>query len=323
MFRRLRREPRVTRGRFRRLIDLFESPLMNHSSEEAGPAVVPVAPATWVPPGHFYSPIVDVQALRERAAVVFDPQAPVPQIDLRLPEQLALFRQLAAYYPDLPFGDAPGNGLRYGYVNAAFSYGDALILATMIRHWRPRRIIEVGSGHSSCVTLDINERYFGNAIDCTFIEPYPELLRSLVKPEDLERVEIIDMPVQGVATERFAALEAGDILFIDSTHVTKSDSDVNHHFFRILPALKDGVIVHFHDIFYPFEYPPNWFFDENRSWNELYLLRAFLMYNRSFEVMFFNDCFRQKHRDVVAELMPKFLLNTGGSFWMRKVAPAA
>jgi len=280
------------------------------------------ADLTWAPPGHFYSPIVDVDSLRQRASVVFDPHAPVPDIDLRLPSQLELFRKLAAHYADLPFEDAPANGLRYGFANPAFGHGDALILATMIRHCMPRRIIEVGSGHSSCVTLDVNERYLDNAIECTFIEPHPDLLLSLIKPQDFARIEIIATPVQGVGTERFAVLESGDFLFIDSTHVTKADSDVNHHLFRILPSLKDGVIVHFHDVFYPFEYPPRWFFDENRSWNELYALRAFLMFNRRFEILFFNDCFAQRHRDVADALMPKFMLNSGGSLWLRKVAAA-
>jgi hypothetical protein len=112
-------------------------------------------------------------------------------------------------------------------------------------------------------------------------------------------------------------LEAGDVLFVDSTHVAKAGSDVNHIFFRVLPALKPGVIIHFHDIFHPFEYPREWFFNGNRSWNELYLLRAFLMNNASYRVLFFNSWFAHKHPEC-REVLPNFWKNPGGGFWMRK-----
>jgi hypothetical protein len=273
---------------------------------------------TWVPPGHFYSPLVDTEKLAQRASVVFGPQPPTDGIYLNLTSQLQLFHSLSEYYKDLPFDGKPQEGLRYYYENPQFSYADAIILATMIRHFKPKRIIEVGSGYSSAVMMDVNERFFENSIQIKFIEPFPDDIRSLLKPGDIGSTDIVPLGVQEVGTDVFQTLEAGDFLFIDSTHVSKCDSDVNHHFFRILPSLKPGVFIHFHDIFYPFEYPPPWFFQENRSWNEIYILRAFLTHNSFYDIQFFNSLFFQAHRREIALKMPLFLKNSGGSFWMRK-----
>jgi len=81
------------------------------------------------------------------------------------------------------------------------------------------------------------------------------------------------------------------MLFVDSSHVSKAGSDLNHILFNILPRLNEGVILHFHDIFYPFEYPKTWVCGDSwHSWHEAYLLKAFLMYNNSFEIIFWNSC---------------------------------
>jgi hypothetical protein len=187
----------------------------------------------------------------------------------------------------------------------------------MIRHARPKRIIEVGSGYSSCVTLDTNELFFDNSIDATFIEPTPDLLLSLIKEIDKQRMRLIPSNLQEVDIATFADLDANDILFIDSTHVSKVYSDVNRIFFEILPRLASGVLIHFHDIFYPFEYPRAWVY-ENRAWNELYLLRAFLQYNSSFRVILFNTFLEHFFRDYFAANMPLCLRNPGGSIWIQK-----
>ena len=113
-------------------------------------------------------------------------------------------------------------------------------------------------------------------------------------------------------------LEKNDILFIDSTHVSKAGSDVNYILFEILPTLKEGVIIHFHDVFYPFEYPQGWI-EKGFAWNEDYLLRAFLMYNSNFELLFFNTYMEQFHKTWIAKNMPDILKNMGGGLWLRKV----
>ena len=94
----------------------------------------------------------------------------------------------------------------------------------------------------------------------------------------------------------------------------KTGSDVCHELFNILPILKSGVFVHLHDIFWPFEYSAEWVVRENRSWNELYGLRAFLMYNDAFEVVFFNDYFVQHCYDTIQADYPAMLKDSGGNF---------
>jgi len=182
---------------------------------------------------------------------------------------------------------------------------------------KPKTIIEVGSGFSSCMTLDTNELYFGGSIATTFIEPYPELLMSLIKNTDKSKIKVIPARLQDVDFDEFETLQANDILFIDSTHVGKINSDVNRIFFDILPRLSPGVHIHFHDIFFPFEYPKAWIY-EGRAWNEAYLLRAFLQYNNKFSVVLINTFVEHFHKAFFQKKMPLCLKNTGGSLWMRK-----
>jgi hypothetical protein len=119
--------------------------------------------------------------------------------------------------------------------------------------------------------------------------------------------------------ELFQQLQCGDFLFIDSTHIVRTGSDVCFELFEILPRLAPGVIVHFHDIFWPFEYSRDWVVDENRSWNELYALRAFLTDNRNWGIMFFNDYFAKLERPLIENTFPTFLRNAGGALWMQRL----
>jgi predicted O-methyltransferase YrrM len=272
------------------------------------------------PAGHYYSPIPSQLEVRARADELWPDPAPqaLPGIDLDERGQLDLLTQLAAYYPEQPFADEPRDGLRYSFDNIFYSYADALYLYALLRHLRPRRVIEVGSGHSSAVTLDTNERFLANGIRCTFIEPDPARLNALLTPVDHARTEIITRPVQQVPVARFTELEANDILFIDGSHVAKIGSDVNYLIFEVLPRLRPGVYIHLHDIFYPFEYPRVWV-EEGRAWNEAYLVRAYLQHNQSVQIALFGDYLARCHRARLAELMPLTLKNTGGSLWLRRV----
>ena len=145
----------------------------------------------------------------------------------------------------------------------------------MLRYLRPKKIIEIGSGFSSCLMLDINEIFMGNRAKCTFIEPYPELLLTLLKDTDEPQIEIIPSRLQEVDPDIFSTLSASDILFIDSTDVSKVDSDVNHIFFGILPLLQSGVYIHFHDIFYPFVYPKSGFMKVLHGMKRIFSARFF------------------------------------------------
>ncbi len=270
------------------------------------------------PPGHFYSPIVSVDEIKEKEDSIWEgvTRDGIPGIELNTEAQLQLVNQLSRWYPEIPFGK-DGASYRYSFDNGMYSYTDGTILYTMMRHLAPKRIVEIGSGHSSALMLDVNELHFNKEIQLTFIEPYPKRLYETISAGDSQNANIIEAKVQEVALEVFDVLEAGDILFVDSTHVSKCGSDVNHILFTILPRLKKGVFIHFHDIFYPFEYPREWVY-EGYNWNENYLLKAFLMYNPDFEIRLFAHYLHTHHADCFAQ-MPHVMKNTGGNIWIEKV----
>lgn len=270
---------------------------------------------TWQPPGHFYSAIPDLadvseEVLQERAG---DPA--VPGVDLRPEAQLALFDELAPLIDiDLVFGDGPS---RFHQPNGSFDAFDAAVCSAMVRHARPARIVEVGSGFSSALMLDVAERH-GLAMTLTCVEPYPEVLLGLLdEGDDEDRVRVLDIAVQDAGDEVFATLEAGDVLFIDSTHVAKAGSDVVDLFGRVLPAVAPGVLVHIHDVFHPFEYPMQWI-AEGRAWSEVYLVRALLAGGSDFEVVFFNNWFGRFHRNRIADERLASSAVYSGSLWLRR-----
>lgn len=268
-------------------------------------------------PGHFHSPVPDAEDVARAIAFSERPVASLPGIDLGVDRQRDLLEELRPLYGTVPFRPERQPGLRYSFDNPAYSYSDAIFLYLLIRHRRPRRIIEVGSGYSSCVMLDTNDLFFGGGMGLTFIEPHPEGLHGLMLPGDRDRVTVLARPLQGVGLDLFRELEAGDILFVDSSHVSKAGSDVNWLFFEILPLLKEGVAVHFHDVFATLEYPAAWL-NAGRYWNEQYLLRAFLQYNSAFRVLLFNTLLEERMPDWFEAHMPDCLKNPGGSIWLER-----
>jgi len=290
----------------------------------APPAAAPAAQGKFVPDGHFYSPLPAEEDWRAR----FDARAlpePGPE-EVNEAGQLALFASFDRFYRELPFPADAAPSHRYHLNNGAFNYFDGIMLYCMIRHFQPRRIVEVGSGYSSAVMLDTCDAFVPHPVELTFIEPYPETLLGRLREGDAARCTVIAAKVQDVPLDAYRALGAGDILFIDSSHVAKFGSDLNHLLFRVIPLLADGVVVHFHDIFRNFDYPREWL-AEGRAWNEGYLVRAFLMDNPDYEVLFFNDWFAHRHWDKLAERMPLCTVqpagspfrNCGVSLWLRKV----
>jgi predicted O-methyltransferase YrrM len=285
----------------------------------------PLAGALWQPPGHFYSPITSREELAESDARIFDEGREPLGVSLNEAAQLELLARLAPHYRDQPFADAPSPRNRYHFDNPAFVACDALLWHALLRTVRPGRVIEVGSGYSSGVLLDTNEQFLEGTVACTFIEPYPELLYSLLKPQDASRVTVIPSRLQDVPLDTFAALQRDDVLFIDSSHVGKTGSDVNHALFEILPRLASGVYVHIHDVIYPFEYPRQWAY-QGRSWNEAYLVQAFLMYNSAFDVVLWNSWLQRKHAGILAERFPRCARSAAEvregagatSLWLRK-----
>lgn len=278
----------------------------------------------FAPPGHFYSPIPSRHDVARYAAAKFA-QGPesLAGVDLNVDGQLAMVKALGPLTADLAFDDDAGQPTRYRWDNGGFAPEDAIALAGMMRHFRPRRIVEVGAGWSTAVMLDVADRSQAPVtIEC--IDPEPQRLRSLLREEDEGRLTVREALVQDIPLSFFTSLEPNDILFIDSSHVLKLGSDVSFLLFDVLPRLAPGVLVHIHDIPTPFEYPPAWY-DEGRAWNEAPAVRAFLIFNRGFEVLFFSEYLVRFQRAAVEAHMPRALRpadrGTGGaaSLWLRRV----
>jgi hypothetical protein len=241
--------------------------------------------------------------------------------DLRVEEQLELVDRLGPKWPEFS-----KSWRRYTPANPWYNHSDGAVYYSILTTLRPKRVIEVGCGFSSAIALDVRDQELHD-LELTFIEPYPARLLELLKEGDNTTTTIHKAIVQDVPIETFDVLEKDDILFIDSSHISKSGSDVNLLLFQVLPRLRPGVVVHFHDIFFPFEYPAPWL---NRApgrehwpdlgWNELYLLRAFLSYNNVFQIMFFNCMIWREHPEILRRYFPEGAKDLPGSIWLRRVA---
>ncbi len=265
------------------------------------------------PPGNFCSPVAGGSDT-DRARNQLPAMAYFGGLDLRAAAQLELAAELGPRWSEFA-----RSWRRYHPDNRMYGPSDGAVYYSILRTVQPRRVIEVGSGFSSAAALDLRDELELD-LDLTFVEPYPERLLGLLEEADRTNTTLYRSAVQDVPLAIYDELEAGDILFIDSTHVSKAGSDVNWLFFHVLPRLRPGVVVHLHDIFYPFEYPDAWL-SERRSWDESYLLRAFLSFNTSFEITFFSSWIWQEHPEIVERYLPDAVGDRPGSIWLRRTGP--
>lgn len=273
------------------------------------------------PLDHYYSPVPDNRELAlEPARSRIWPPTPraAPGIDWRGDEQLDLLNELAGL-SKLDFPDAPtGDPRDYHTANDMFSRLDAWTLQGMLRHFRPARMIEVGSGFSSLVTARVNREYLGGALHFSCIEPHPpEFLRGGV--EGISR--LVESRVEQCPLEPFLELGDRDVLFIDSSHTVKTGGDVVFLFQEVLPRLAPGVLVHVHDIFLPWDYPQQWVFD-GRAWNEQYLVAAFLAFNSAFRILLSIGWLVHHRRQALVRTLPGYpdsYLDGGGSLWIQRI----
>ena len=275
-----------------------------------------VKPLEFVPYGHYYSALPSL-ADREEFLKSNHMVDSIPGIAIHADKQFDLLQKFKIYHDECPFPDHQNPDFSFYFKNDSFGYSDALTLYSMIREFEPSRIIEVGSGMSSCVMNDTNEIHFNGDINLTFIDPNSDYVESLLGPK-VNSSRIISKRVQDVDMSLFSELQKNDILFIDSTHVSKLNSDVNKLFFEIIPILNPGVLIHFHDVFWPFEYPSSWV-EECRAWNESYVLRAFLQYNSSFEVLFFSNYLHMFHGSWIEKNLPLYRREIGGNIWIKSI----
>lgn len=274
-----------------------------------------------ITPNHFYQPIPDTGTLPDS---LWAQPSEMPGVDLREAEQLALLERFAGKYraeyealPRTPTAVPHEYYLR----NDAFGSVDGEILYCMVREYAPRRLFEIGSGFSTRLSAQacrVNTERAGVACELVAFEPYPsEVLRAgFPGLTRLQPVKAQDIPLS-----EFARLEANDILFIDSSHVLKVGSDVQVEILEILPRLKPGVVVHFHDIFLPAEYPKPWILEHHRFWTEQYALQAFLTFNDRFEILWGSSFMHLKHPERLREAFSSYreAASWPGSFWIRRV----
>jgi len=219
----------------------------------------------------------------------------LPGLDLNIRGQLELLRKLV-------FASELSEGVSFNYENGNFEAGDAEFLYAIIRYYKPKRIVEIGSGHSTRMAMKaVNaNRAEDSRYSCEHIciEPYecPWL--------DTMDIALIRRPVEEVDKKVFSDLDRGDLLFIDSSHMVRPQGDVLYEIMEILPQLVSGVIIHFHDIFTPKDYPDEWLRDEVRFWNEQYILEAFLSYNEKFKVIAALNYLKHHHLEELVRVCP-------------------
>lgn len=273
----------------------------------------------YVIPAHFYEPIPDASDV-ERA---LSARSQLPGVDLAPERQLALLGELEewrAEYDSLPRSPEESEDGFYLH-NTFFGAVDAEVYYALVRRFKPSRIFEIGSGFSTFVAARAcaaNERETGHACTLLALEPYPSALLQECPPEQLTRLERVRL--QEVPLDTFAQLERDDILFIDSSHVAATGSDVCVALLEVVPRLAPGVLVHVHDVFLPAEYPSKWLREDHYFWTEQYLLHAFLAFNDAFETLWAGQFIHLEFSDVLQATFTSYdpPTTSPGSFWFRR-----
>jgi Methyltransferase domain len=266
---------------------------------------------------HFYQPIPNDKEL----LIYQNKERPLDSIEWKLNRQIELVSKLLKKYRDefnnknkiFYYGCADTNG---------FASGDAEFLYSIVREKKPKRIVEIGAGDSTqIIAAALKMNFFENSKKTSFfvIEPFPRdfLKKFEVNFHDFMDFSLIVKPIQFVDLSLFELLDENDILFIDSSHVFKQGSDVEFQFLKIYPMLNKGVIVHIHDIFFPFDYPVDWNIKKYQFWNEQYFLETFLQFNCKFEILASLSMVACRENLVFLNNINSYCKTRNpGSFWM-------
>lgn len=258
-------------------------------------------------PNHYYYPVPDTRFLTIN---MFNHQTEHIGINFNEKEQLELLEIFESKY-QIEYDNFPRvkteNPFQYYTTNGNFKSVDGEILYCIIRYFKPKRIIEIGSGYSTfCSAQAIlkNKEEDGNyKCELISIEPYPNKILQKGFPG---LSKLIPTKLQEISIEIFSTLNENDILFIDSSHIVNIGNDVQYEFLEILPRLKKGVFIHIHDIFLPAEYPPEWLLNLFRFYNEQYLLQSFLTFNEKFKVIWAGRFMHLKHLDRLEKAFESF-----------------
>jgi hypothetical protein len=255
-----------------------------------------------VTPQHFYFPVPNLKSFHGKD---WSACRPCGAVDFHIEEQVErLQTELLPFATEWQFPETETDDPRqFHFNNGFFERIDAEIAYSLVRRRKPRRVVEVGSGNTTLVLAaamreNAAEGFPGELIA---IEPFP---RQFLREGVPGLSQLIQKPVQQAPFELFRGLEANDILFIDSSHVVSMDSDVLYECLHILPALAPGVLVHFHDIFAPLDYPEKFVMTNLCFWGEQYMLEAFLSFNSAFKVVWAGSAMQQFYPEVLREAFP-------------------
>lgn len=272
---------------------------------------------------HFYEPIPDTRTLENE---LWSDHSELVGININEEFQIRILSEFFSVFKEeynaLP-QDKNETEKPYNYYvnNGGFESVDGEILYCMIRYFKPKKVLEIGSGNSTYLSAQAilkNKDENGHECELIAVEPYPN---DVLKTGFPGLSELVPKKIQDLPLSEFSRLEENDILFIDSSHVLKIGSDVQYEILEILPRLDKGVIVHIHDIFLPAEYPKDWTLKHYRFWTEQYLLQAFLTFNDSFEIIWAGSYMHLKHPDKLEAAFTSYERNERwpGSFWLKKI----
>lgn len=266
----------------------------------------------------FYSPVPNLELL---PVDIWERRSRLGGIDLRIDKAIELIEgELAPFIAemDVPLAGPQPPGTFFLH-NENYEAVDAELLYAFVRARKPKRVVELGSGYTTLLIGAAARRNLaeGAPIEHLAFDPYPRVQIFGEQPPPPTAFE--PLPATEVPPERLAELEAGDILFVDTTHTVKLGSDVNHVILDVLPVLTPGVLVHFHDIFLPWEYPQEWFEQMHYYWAEQYLLQAFLAFNDAFEVVVPASAVARECPDRLDAVVPSFTPGRRpGAFWIAR-----
>jgi predicted O-methyltransferase YrrM len=253
-------------------------------------------------PVHYYSALPDVLDL-EKTKDVWARKSELPGLEVDLRGQIRRLRDICIPYQNEYAGNQTYRHALHNHFGSGYGYIEAQALHAVIRHFRPRHVIEVGSGVSTyCMlaALTMNKKEDGQPFSITCVEPHPSApVRALTE------INLIPKNVQTLPFEVFRQLQEKDFLFIDSSHAVKPGSDVNYLILEVLPRLSPGVIVHFHDIYLPYDYSPA-VLQTFLHWMETSLLRAFLIGNSRAKIIFCQSHLHHDCKDVLKEVFPEY-----------------
>jgi len=249
-------------------------------------------------------------------------------VDLYKSRLVTLIGKYAKELSELPtYAEIGSMGFGPGYTDL-----DALMLYMMIRETKPRRYLEVGSGVSTYYCSLAAERNLkdGYPLEIRCIEPFPyDRLRSI------PGIDIMKIEVQDVPTELFMQLEDNDVLFMDSSHALTIDGDIPYLLLEVLPCIRKGVLIHIHDIAFPYNIPypaEYWVLGRHERapywpmyWNEAMALQAFLAFNSAFEIEMSAPMIRFHDESFLVSIVPNYKSvqeepNTFSSIWIRRTA---